>query len=225
MKGEHAIIPLRAAIILVTVGALVVQPGCGGGGAAGGGGQLRADVQGRVVDDGTLQPVAGASVSVGGQSVGTTNALGEFSGQDVPAGDVTFQISLGGYDTLAEQRTLTANQNNDLRSLPFYLALTLSPGQGVVTGYVEDASASAVGSATVTVTPRSNPSAVCQGTSRTDGTFKVYQVLAGTADLAAQGTVSQPGQAWLNGIPVPDQSSYNVGTLTLSSGPPPPPFP
>lgn len=216
-----ALMPLRNWLLALAVGGLVACAGCGGGGG-GPGVPRRGDVQGRVVDDGSLVGVVGASVAINGQNVATTGAGGEFSAQNVPAGDVTFQISHGSYSTLTEDRYLDPNQNTDLRSQPFFLPPALAGGEGIVSGYIRDGSGSPAAGATITVTPRSNPALNLVGISRTDGTFRVYKVPAGIADLVAQGT---GGQAWSFGFTVPSGSSVDVGTLTLSNSPPPPPFP
>jgi len=216
---------LRGLLAVAALAGLLALSGCGGGGGGGVPVTRTADVQGLVVDDGTLGPVAGAAVAINGQNIANTDGFGGFSAQGVRAGDVTFQISAAGYTTLSEQRTLTANQNNDLRGAPFFLVPALAVGQGAVAGYLRDSTGSPAGSAAITVTPRSSPSTQFLGTSRTDGTFRVYQVPAGIGDLTAQGTIGQPGAAWAFGFNVPDRSTVNVGTLTLSNSPPPPPFP
>ena len=195
--------------------------GCGGGGGGGGVVARTADVRGRVVHDGTLTGLSGVTVEINGANVATTDGVGDFTAYDVPAGDVHFRVSKPGYDTVSEDRDLSPNAMNDLRSAPFFLPPTLLAGHGCVSGRIVDASSSAASGAGVVVTTSSS----ANGVTRNDGTFCVYNIPAGIGNLTATGTASQPGNAYLFGIAIPSGSELGVGTLTLSNAPPPPPFP
>ncbi len=216
--------PYRTASLhLISLVALLAGiTGCGGG-DGGGGVNIRrtGDVRGRVLHAGTLAPVSGATIQVNGENVATTNGLGEFEAYDVQAGDVQFRITAPGYEALTESRDLSANQMNDMRSVPFFLAPTLLAGHGSVSGRVVDGSSTAVSGATVDVTT----TATAVGITRNDGNFVVYNIPAGIGNLTVTGTPSQPGNAYLYGLSVPSGSNLPVGTLTLGFTPPPPPFP
>lgn len=213
-----------AALILVLAlsGGVVLigcssSPGADGGGGGGGGGGT-ATVTGSVRHDQTLAPLNGAQVAADGQAIGTTNALGEFQGGGLTPGSVSFTISLAGFDTLVEARTIVAGAN-DIRAAPFFLRPTLLPGRGIVTGRVITSGGASVGGATVTV--QTTESGVA--TTKTDGTFAVYNIPAGNGTLTAQGTANQPGAAGPLSVNVPSGGTFNAGLIVLSTGPPPPP--
>jgi uncharacterized protein YfaP (DUF2135 family) len=71
----------------------------------------RGTVVGTVRNATSTQPIGGATVAVRGTArTGTSNGSGAFSIADVPAGDVTLDVSAPGYTTQAIQATVQQNQ-------------------------------------------------------------------------------------------------------------------
>ncbi len=214
--------PRRALIytaITLVIGLACVVPfsGCGGGGGNGGnGGGGAADVTGRVVDDGTLEGVVGAGVSVGG-SQATTGSNGFFTATGVRSGTVSFTINAATYDTLTQSRTLTSGTNN-ISAAPFFLAPTRFGSRGAVSGTVQTMGGASVGAATITI-QASGVTFTSQ--SKTNGTFTVYNVPFGPGSLSAVGSQGE-GTYGPVGITV-DEPQEDRGIIKLTTGPPPPP--
>lgn len=131
-----------------------------------------ATVRGRLRDDGTLQPVAGATVTVSGNTT-TSDANGVFS-VAVPAGRHSITITASGYEQLVLNVTLTSGVNN-LGTR--YLHPALLPGRGAVRGTVRD-NGSTVGGAMLR-------SGGVQATSKADGTYAMYNLEAGERAITA----------------------------------------
>lgn len=162
--------------------------GCGGGG--GGTPAEDATVRGTVRDDGTLEPVAGATVAVSG-NVATSNANGAFS-VAAPSGARTVTITAAGYEQLVVNATLTTGVNN-LGTR--YLRPTLLAGRGAVRGTVRNNGA--------TVGGASLYSGGAEATSRGDGTYAMYNLPTGQRAITA---IS------------PDQTATGVAVATVAAG-------
>ena len=90
-------------------------------------------IRGRVLEEGTLRPLASAQITIGGTSLGTlTNAAGEFNIVNVPAGRYSVTAQSIGYGRAERTVTLTAGQ---VASVEFTLATqALALDEVVVTG-------------------------------------------------------------------------------------------
>lgn len=219
--------PQRALIytvITLLIGLACVVPfsGCGGGGGNGGnggnGGGGAADVTGRVVDDGTLEGVVGAGVSVGG-SQAIMGSNGFFTATGVRSGTVTFTVNAANYDTLNESRTLVSGSNN-ISAAPFFLVPTRLAGRGNVSGMVQTLGGASVGGAIVTIQASGG---AFTGQSKTTGRFTVYNVRLGPGSVSAVGS---RGEGTYGPVLIPDginSAQQDIGTIRLTTGPPPPP--
>ncbi|MFW5867691.1 MAG: carboxypeptidase regulatory-like domain-containing protein [Armatimonadota bacterium] len=195
-------LPLSGAIILAL--ALLASTGCGGGGTPTG----LATIRGTVVDDGTLGPVAGATVSVGTATV-QTDAQGSFE-VEAQSGTRTLTINADGYDEL--QATVTLSEGvNDAGAR--YLRPSLEAGRGAASGTVRRN-----GNATAGATIRSGDA---EAVSRGDGIFNIYNLAAGSRALTA---VSDDGQATgFSVVDVQAGSKTSGVTINLGLAPPAPP--
>ena len=213
MLGSRRALLHMAIILVIGIACVVPFAGCGGGGGGGGDGGS-ANVSGRVLDDGTLNPVIGATVNAGGGQT-TTGAGGLFTLTGVSTGTVSFTVNAGAYDQLVESRTLFSGANN---AGDFFLKPTrLSSTRGHVGGTAQTLGGAPVGSASVTVLA----SSVNFGAkSKTDGSFTVYNVPFGPGSLSAfEQSAGTFGPAALT----VDQAQESVGIIRLTTGPPPPP--
>ncbi len=198
-------IAMTAAAALLAAG-LITGGGCGGGG----GGTTPsgpATIQGTVVDDGTLQPVAGATVSVG--TVSTQTADDGTWQLELQAGERTVVVAAEGYDQLQTEVTVQEGENQIGTS---YLQPTVDAGRGVVSGSVGNggnAAGARIFSGTATAT------------SRPDGTFMIYNLPEGSQTLTA---VSADGEAagYVLVDVEPDTTTWDV-TIDLNIAPPTPP--
>ncbi len=203
--------PLMRAVALGVIVAAAIVPlalaGCGGGGGDGPT-PAQATVRGTVLDDGTLQPVAGATVQIGTTSVQTA-ANGTFLIQ-AATGTRTMTITATGYDQL-QANVSVADGVNQVGTR--YLQPTLLTGRGSVSGTVRR-SGNASGGAMIS-------SGTAHAVSRADGTFSIYNVMAGSQALIA---VSSDGRATGYAV-VNVQADANTSgvTINLSLAPPPPP--
>ncbi len=152
---------LMVAILAVLAG------GCGGGSAPD-----PATVRGTLLDDGTLRPVAEATVSVGSES--TTSARdGSFS-LPTQSGQRTISITAAGYQDRTINRNLPAGTSN-LGTL--YLRPALRAGQGAVRGAVTRNGAAEAGA-----TLRSGNA---QARSKDDGSYAIYALGTGRRAITA----------------------------------------
>src|SRR5437868_5579417 len=88
----------RWAAWVLLLGLLALVAGCGGGGGSSPGGVVTgASIRGRVVDDGSGQPVANATVTAGGRST-RTKTDGTFSVAADP-GSVSYSVTANNYFT------------------------------------------------------------------------------------------------------------------------------
>ena len=218
MLGARRVRLYTAIMLVIGLACIVPLSGCGSGGGGGGNGGGSADVTGRVMDDGNLNPVAGASVSVGGRQTTTTNSSGFFFVTGAQTGTVSFTINATMYDQLVEPRTLFAG-SNDLSALPFFIPpARLTSTRGHIGGTVQTVGGANVSNASVNVLASS---VNFTGRSKTDGSFKVYNVPFGTGSLSALGSQGE-GTYGPSAISV-DQPEESAGIIRLTSGPPPPP--
>jgi len=203
--------PLMRVAALVAIVAAAIVPlalaGCGGGGGDGPT-PAQATVRGTVLDDGSLQPIAGATVQIGTTSVQTA-ANGSFSIQ-AATGTRTVTITAAGHDQLQANVSVQDGVNQIGTR---YLQPTLLTGRGAVSGTVRRGG-SAAGGATIR-------SGNASATSRADGTFNLYNVLAGSQAVIA---VSSDGQATGFAVTSVQAGAKTSGvTITLGLAPPPPP--
>lgn len=200
MRSRFAVAAVAFAVL-----ALVIA-GCGGGG--GGVTPAQATVRGTLLNDGTLAPVAGATVRVGSASV-QSDANGVFSIQ-APTGSQMIAITATGFQQL---QTNVSVQDGVNQIGTRYLQPTLLAGRGAVSGTVRRGGAAA-GGATIR-------SGNATGTSRADGTFSIYNLVAGSQTLTA---VSADGLA-TGSATASVQAGTKISGVTISLGltPPPPP--
>ncbi len=87
-------------------------------------------LRGKVFDDISQQPLAGANVMIEGSSLGAaTDLQGNFTIRNIPAGDVRVVVSYIGYERIAPEITIVANT---MVEEEFYLQPTIIEGQTVV---------------------------------------------------------------------------------------------
>lgn len=197
------------ALIGVLAALAIVASGCGGGGGGGdGNGGGTATVEGIVCDDGTLQPVAGATVSIGG-SQAVTGDDGSFSLQ-AQAGVRTVTISADGYVGSQTSETLSVGAN-DLGTR--YLQPELQSGYGAVSGTVRS---NGTGASDAIVR-----SGTARATTRSDGSYTAYNVQAGERGLTA---LSADGTATGSAVATVEDGSTVTGVdIDLGLAPPAPP--
>lgn len=146
--------------------------GCGGGGDS--------DVRlvGRVLDDGTLRPVAGARVSATGGPRDLTDATGAFDFGGGPAtGTVT--VTAAGYQSL----TVSYGGGGEIDLGTLYLIPAAVAGTGNISGTITSGSG-VVGGATVRAAGR-------EARTRTSGVYRLYNVPAGFQTVFAVSPDSQ----------------------------------
>ncbi len=192
---------------VLALGALLIVAGCGGGGGGTTPGGT-ATVQGTVLDDGTLQPVPGATITVGSASA-ISGADGGFT-VSASAGLRTIIISATGYQQKSFSRTLTEGTNSVGTQ---YLRPVLLSGRGAATGTVTRAGSPAAGA-----TLRSG---TAQAVSKSDGSYAIYNLQTGLRAITA---ISADGR--FTGVAT---TTINAGAtrtavnISLTLAPPPPP--
>ncbi len=203
----------RVAVLLASLGsAALIVAGCGGGAGDGGG----ATVVGQAVDDGTLQLLTGAVAEVGGKTSGATAANGVFTIAGAPTGTQTLTVTAPGHQR-SQQTVVLSKGQNDVGLV--YLPPNLDPGKGAVTGTVVLAGSNApVGGAVIRC-------GTAMALSRSDGTgrFALYNAPVGTV----QATFTDPSSGastWRYITVTAAATPVEIGTVTLSFGPPPPPI-
>jgi len=136
---------------------------------------------GVVRDASTNAPVAGAKVNVGALAI-TTDANGQFSFADVPAGDLTVRATADVYEPAATELVLEAARtaSTELMLVPITY--------GTVRGNVTD---KASGSALANVSVRIGGNVI---KTRADGTFVVERVPAGEISVTAERLRYYPAQ-------------------------------
>lgn len=194
-----------AAIAIVVLALFPFLSGCGGGGGAP---AEDATVRGTLRHDGTLEPVAGATVAVAGNAA-TSNASGGFS-VAAPSGQQTITITASGYEQLVVNATLTSGVNN-LGTR--YLRPTLQAGRGAVRGTVRN-NGSTVGGADLR-------SGGVQATAKADGSYAMYNLPAGERAITA---ISPSGTATGSAVTTVQAGQTVTGvTISLALTPPDPP--
>jgi hypothetical protein len=198
---------LTAVLLAGLLGAAVT--GCGGGGGGG-----VATVTGRAIDDGTQGSLANATVRVGSTASAQTGSDGRFTVNGAPTGTQMLTVAAGGHDTFHQPVTLSGGVNNVGL---LYVAPTLNPGRGGVTGTLVLSNGDAVSGGQV-------QSGGASAVSRSDGTgrFTVYNVPAGSAQVSFYDP-NTGASAW-RFVTVPSGSVGDIGSVSLSFGPPPPPL-
>lgn len=197
----------RVAMIIVALLLFPLLTGCGGGG---GGGTPADDatVRGTLRDDGTLAPVAGATVAVAGKAA-TSNANGVFSIAAHP-GPATITITAPGYEQLVVNATLSAGVNN-LGTR--YLRPTLLTGRGAVRGTVRNNG--------VTVGGARLYSGGVRATAKADGAYAMYNLEAGERAITA---ISPSGSATGSAVIIVREGTTVEGIdISLALAPPDPP--
>lgn len=197
----------RVATISVALLLFPLLTGCGGGG---GGGTPADDatVRGTLRDDGTLAPVAGATVAVAGKAA-TSNANGVFS-VAAPRGPATITITAPGYEQLVVNATLSAGVNN-LGTR--YLRPTLLTGRGAVRGTVRNNG--------VTVGGARLYSGGGRATAKADGAYAMYNLEAGERAITA---ISPSGSATGSAVVIVRPGTTVEGIdISLALAPPDPP--
>ncbi|MBV9495001.1 MAG: carboxypeptidase regulatory-like domain-containing protein, partial [Acidobacteria bacterium] len=116
---------------------------------------LPGTINGTILDGGTSQPLAGATVVLrdgNGQVVGTTttDSSGHYTFPNLPPGNYTIEMSAPGYQTSTVSQTVGPNQTVTRSD-------SLTPNPGTVNGTVTDALTGApLAGATVTITQNGN---------------------------------------------------------------------
>lgn len=155
----RALATLTLALTL-TLMLVALLTGCGGGGD----GEVR--LVGRVLDDGTLQPVVSARVAATGGPRDLTDATGAFDFGGGPANG-TVTVTAAGYQPL--QVPYAGGGEIDLGTL--YLIPATVAGTGNISGTITSGG-SAVAGATVRA-------AGLEARTRTNGVYRLYNVPAG----------------------------------------------
>ena len=170
------------AVVIITLAVgLTCLSGCGGGDSA------LVRLLGQVLDDGSLAAVQGARMVVSpGGAQGTSDVNGNFDVAGVPA-TTTVTITASGYQNTTLQ---LANQTGEVDLGKIYLVPAPVAGTGTVSGLVTTAGGAAAPGASVRAADR-------EAKTRTNGTYKLYNVPAGfqtlfaaSADRSTSGTVN-----------------------------------
>jgi hypothetical protein len=208
----------RSALLLVTLGSvLAIAAGCGGGDGGGGGGGGAATLTGQAVDDGSQQPLRNAVAQVGARTSDPTTANGVFMIAGVPTGAQTLTVTAAGHQA-AQRSVALVKGANDVGI--WYLPPQMDAGKGAITGRVVLASGNTpVGGAVI-------QSGQAMAVSRSDGTgrFTLYNIPAGMAQITFSDAASGAG-TWRYLNVSAGSTPADIGTVTLSFGPPPPPIP
>jgi hypothetical protein len=204
----------RTALLIVTLVSIIgLASGCGGGDGGGAGGGA-ATLTGQAVDDGSLQALRNAVAQVGAKTSDATSANGIFTLAGAPTGTQALTVTAPGHQPLQRSVTLTKGAN-DVGI--WYLPPEVDSGKGAITGRVLLGS-SPVGGAVIS-------SGQVSAVSRSDGTgrFTVYNIPAGAAQVTFS-DASSGASAWRNITVTAGPTPVDIGTVTLSYGPPPPPI-
>jgi len=123
-------------------------------------------------------------------------------------------ITAAGHDTFHMPVKLVSGANSVGLC---YLAPTLQPGRGAITGRVALSDGTPVGGATIR-------SGLASAVSRSDGTgrFTLYNVPAGSPQVNFY-DANTGANAW-RFVPVNAGQTVDIGQVILGFGPPPPPF-
>jgi hypothetical protein len=171
-------------------------------------------VIGFAVHDGTLDFVTGAVASIGGAQSTATGASGQFVVNDAPRGAQTLIVNAPVYERTARNVNV---QGPQMDVGYCYLAPTLTPGRGAVTGTVQYG-ASGVAGATI-------QGGGAWARSRADGSgrFTLYDVPVGQVQITAYDSASG-ASGWRMVSTQAGLPAVDIGSITLSTGPPPPPL-
>lgn len=200
MSATDGLVKLAVVSLLLSTVALM---GCGGGG---GGNTV---VTGRVVDDGTLQPLAGARVAVPGDDPVTANAAGEFTIH--VSAPVTLSAAKAGYLTA----TVEVPDVSGAYALgDVYLSPSPMVGYGTIRGAVTLGGLPNAG-ATLQAAGRT-------GVSKPDGSYAIHNVLAGDQTIVAQSADRRT--AGSNVATVPDMGTVTAYIALTTQPPAPPPL-
>lgn len=204
----------RTAVLMVSlVGIMGLAVGCGGGNGGGGGGGA-ATLTGQALDDGSLQALGNAVAQVGSKTSNPTVANGVFTIAGVPTGTQVVTVTAPGHESVQRSVVLTKGAN-DVGI--WYLPAQVASGKGAITGRVFLGS-SPVGGAVIS-------SGQVSAVSRSDGSgrFTLYNIPAGVAQITFSDAASGAG-TWRNITVTAGPTPADIGTVTLSYGPPPPPI-
>lgn len=131
-------------------------------------------LQGKLVELGTSQPVAGAAVAVAGTTVQVqSTAEGSFTIENIADGTITINITANGYKPMTHKLRIHGGHT---ASHTFKLTSTM----GVLAGTVTDKSDKPLAAATITV---SGGGLTFTGKSSTDGSFSLPKIPEGTYDV------------------------------------------
>ncbi len=190
-------------VAAVAAACMLAIAGCGGGGGA-----SPATIEGTVLDDGTLEPVAGAQVTVGNAST-TTSASGTFS-LATTSGARSIAVDAAGYEELT--LNLSLNPGVNARG-NIFLAPEMSAGRGAVSGIVTRSGQPAGGASIL--------SGTASATAKPDGSYTVYNLPSGTRAITA---ISADGTATGSATANVQAGQVTTGVnVSLSLAPPPPP--
>ena len=192
--------------LMMALGALLIAAGCGGGGGTTPGGS--ATVQGTLLDDATLEPVAGAIITIG--TTGATSAANGGFTVSTTAGSRTIAISASGYQQRSLSRTL-AEGSNSLGTQ--YLRPVLLAGRGAATGTVTRGGSAATGATLLSGTARA--------VSKADGSYAIYNLETGQRAITA---ISSDGQSTgVAAASIAAEATRTGVNISLALAPPPPP--
>jgi len=201
---------LRVTAAVLAVGILLVgMAGCGGSS------NPTATVLGLIVDDGTLVALAGAVAGIGNTFSPATGGDGRFTLTGVPTGAQTLVLTAAGHQALNLAVNLQGG-DNDLGRV--YVAPVLNVGRGIIRGRCQTAGAVPIAGATIT-------SGTATARSRADGTgwFTLYNVPFGFAQVTCQDPATG-SSAWRTVELTAANWDVDLGSVSLSFGPPPPPL-
>jgi hypothetical protein len=175
-----------------------------------------ASVSGTVLSDQSLQPVAGAQVSLGEETSTTTGATGAFSFPDVPTGDgAVLEVTASGFQPVS--RTISIRSGGNALGVT-YLPPVLPAGTAWITGRISFNGAPVVGGTVITATQ----SAV----TKADGTYALYgEPAPANVQLAASDSAGHAAQTVVS-VQSGQLTSGVDMSLTVYPGPgSPPPAP
>ena len=195
----------KAVLIVGFLGFLLGLSGCGSGGGGTG-----TTLHGKLLDDGTLTGIAGATVvAPGGQGI-TANADGSFTLGNLAQMPDSLTATAPGYQTLSVTVTEEAKKKGTVGAL--YLKPARVAGTGNISGIVTQAGLPAVG----TSVRAGGKLAV----TKADGTYTVHNVPMGSQAVAATSANGSAGAT--SSVTVISQTTVTVN-LALSTQPPLPP--
>lgn len=196
--------PITVCLVIVLVSAIALVTGCGGGDSS------PSTLSGTVVDAGTLQPLANASVVVTTGVSTVTDATGFFFFDSFNPGVSSVSVAAPGYVT---QVVNVPAGGGDKSVGTVFLTPAPVAGTGNVTGIITEGGVAAA-NAVITSGGRT-------ARSRSDGVYVLYNVPAGFQTVQVVNAAGTMGGS--KNVSVSAASTVTADIPLTTSPPPPPP--